>query len=112
DLALVQLTGLLAGTLSSIFLATPLLVDLKMREPAYQAQAERVRARRAKRAAAAQGDASEAVESTDEAALAADLRRERALAAAASVPSRSGKTEARRGRPSGKSSRPTGKRRR
>jgi preprotein translocase subunit SecF len=116
DLALVQLTGLLAGTLSSIFLATPLLVDLKMREPAYQQQAQRVLARRAnqaKRGAAGQGEGAEGVESTDDESLAADLRRERALAAAASTPSRTGKAgDARRGRASGKSARPTGKRRR
>ncbi|MCA1656055.1 MAG: protein translocase subunit SecF, partial [Pseudonocardiaceae bacterium] len=46
DLALVQLTGILAGALSSIALATPLLVDLKMREPRFQQQAARVLARR------------------------------------------------------------------
>src|SRR5690606_5353432 len=34
DLALVQLTGMLAGVVSSVLLATPLLVTFKMREPA------------------------------------------------------------------------------
>ena len=42
DLALVQLTGIIAGALSSIALATPMLVDLKMREPKFQQQARRV----------------------------------------------------------------------
>jgi preprotein translocase subunit SecF len=115
DLALVQLTGLLAGTLSSIFLATPLLVDLKMREPAYQQQAQRVLARRANaaRRSAAEAEGDDEIESTDEDTLAAELRRERALAAAASVPSRTGKSgPARRGRPTGKTARPSGKRRR
>ena len=46
DLALVQLTGTLVGVLSSVALATPLLVDFKMRDPKYQQQAERVRQRR------------------------------------------------------------------
>jgi preprotein translocase subunit SecF len=115
DLALVQLTGLLAGTLSSIFLATPLLVDLKMREPAYQQQAQRVQNRRANlaRRSSAQGESAEGAESTDDEALSADLRRERALAAAASTPSRTGKSgDSRKGRASGRTQRPTGKRRR
>ena len=34
DLALAQFVGLAAGTYSSIFIATPLLADLKEREPA------------------------------------------------------------------------------
>jgi len=46
DLALVQLAGMAIGALSSIFLATPILVDLKMREPKYKQQAARVLARR------------------------------------------------------------------
>ena len=46
DLALVQLTGIIAGALSSIALATPILVDLKMREPKFKEQARRVYARR------------------------------------------------------------------
>ncbi|MGH3923967.1 MAG: protein translocase subunit SecF, partial [Pseudonocardiaceae bacterium] len=48
DLALVQMVGIVAGASSSIFLATPLLVDLTMRRPAYQQQAERVGLRREK----------------------------------------------------------------
>ena len=42
DLALVQLVGILAGALSSLLLATPLLVDLKMRDRRFQEQAARV----------------------------------------------------------------------
>jgi preprotein translocase subunit SecF len=51
---------------------------------------------------------------SDDAELARQLRRERAVAAAASTPSRTGKAAhaAGRGRPAGKSSRPTGKRHR
>ncbi|MCW0212843.1 MAG: protein translocase subunit SecF [Pseudonocardia sp.] len=116
DLALVQMVGIVAGSLSSLLLATPLLVDLKMRDPRYQQQARRVEARRAKQARAQgldpddrQGDGQE---STDDESIAQDLRREKAMSAAASTPAR-----AQRGRPQGKSAqgkagRPTGKRNR
>jgi preprotein translocase subunit SecF len=46
DLALALFVGMAAGAYSSIFIATPLLAQLKMREPAMQAQARRVAARR------------------------------------------------------------------
>lgn len=42
DLALAQFVGLLAGTYSSIFIATPLLVQLKQLDPAVQALDARV----------------------------------------------------------------------
>jgi preprotein translocase subunit SecF len=117
DLALIQLTGMLVGAVSSIFLATPLVVDLKMRDPKYKQQAERVAHRRANLArkaaeAAAQGvdvqdvRDGEDFDPGDDEALAAEVRKERAMAAAASTPSRTPKA-----RPSGKSGRPTGKRR-
>jgi preprotein translocase subunit SecF len=56
DLALVLFVGMLSGTYSSIFIATPVLADLKEREPQYQALAKRIAAkaaspRAAKRAA-------------------------------------------------------------
>jgi preprotein translocase subunit SecF len=59
DLALVLFVGMLSGTYSSIFIATPVLADLKEREPQYQALAKRVSVRAAggraaKRAAKAQ----------------------------------------------------------
>ncbi|HEY7857948.1 MAG TPA: protein translocase subunit SecF [Candidatus Nanopelagicales bacterium] len=47
DLALALFIGTLAGTYSSIFIATPLLAQLKEREPAMKALATRVAARRA-----------------------------------------------------------------
>jgi preprotein translocase subunit SecF len=47
DLALVLFVGLAAGTYSSIFLATPVLAELKEREPEQQALRKRVLARRA-----------------------------------------------------------------
>ncbi len=46
DLALALFVGMAAGAYSSIFIATPLLAQLKMREPAMVAQAKRVAARR------------------------------------------------------------------
>ncbi|WP_407640485.1 protein translocase subunit SecF [Actinokineospora iranica] len=103
DLALVQLTGMLAGVLSSIFLATPLLVDLKMTEPKFKQQAERVALRRANAARKAQAGAVEP-DLTDDESLDGELRREKAYASAASVPVRNPKAgDARRtGRPSGK----------
>ena len=42
DLALALFVGMAAGAYSSIFIATPLLVQLKMRDPAMIAQAKRV----------------------------------------------------------------------
>jgi preprotein translocase subunit SecF len=50
DLALVLFVGLAAGTYSSIFLATPIVADLKEREPEVQALRKRVLARRAAQA--------------------------------------------------------------
>ncbi len=114
DLALVQMVGIISGAYSSIVLATPVVVDLTMRKPAYQQQALRVRQRRenvARRAAGA--TASQQDGPGDEESLAAEQRRERAMAAAASVPTRVGKTGTHgRSRPSGKTGRPSGKKRR
>jgi preprotein translocase subunit SecF len=47
DLSLALFVGLASGAYSSLFLATPLLADLKEREPQYQALSQRVLARRA-----------------------------------------------------------------
>jgi preprotein translocase subunit SecF len=60
DLALVLFVGMLSGTYSSIFIATPVLAQLKEREPQYKALAKRVALREsggrsAKRAAAKAG---------------------------------------------------------
>jgi preprotein translocase subunit SecF len=107
DLALVQLTGMLAGVLSSLFLATPLLVDFKMRDPKFKQQAERVHARRANlaRKATAREVLEDDFDAGDDESLESELRKEKAYAAAASVPSRTPKgtrPQARKGRPSGK----------
>jgi preprotein translocase subunit SecF len=47
DLSLVLFVGMLSGTYSSIFIATPVLADLKEREPQYKELAVRVRRRTA-----------------------------------------------------------------
>jgi preprotein translocase subunit SecF len=65
DLALVLFVGMLSGTYSSIFIATPVLADLKEREPQYKALAKRVSVRAAggraaKRAGAKAGSRSAA----------------------------------------------------
>lgn len=59
DLSLALFIGIAVGTFSSIFIATPLLVQLRMREPEMKAQAERVRRRRASEAAAAEKQGSD-----------------------------------------------------
>ena len=111
DLALVQLTGIFIGALSSIYIATPAAVDLKMRDPKYKAQTARVLARRenlAKKAAAGHvtEDGPDGVETGDDKALDSEIRKEKAYAAAAGVPSRTPKaTDFRRGRPTGKKQR-------
>ncbi len=106
DLALVQLTGMAIGALSSIYIATPAAVDLKMRDPRYKAQAARVRARRDNLARKAGGEVvtgGDVVESNDDESLQAELRKEKAMSAAAGVPSRTGKVSAdARRRPTGK----------
>jgi preprotein translocase subunit SecF len=48
DLALALLIGLASGAYSSIFIATPIVADMKERESTYQALARRVSARQAK----------------------------------------------------------------
>jgi preprotein translocase subunit SecF len=57
DLALVLFVGMLSGTYSSIFIATPVLADLKEREPQYKALAKRVTLRSSGGRAAKRSDA-------------------------------------------------------
>ena len=130
DLALVQLVGIIAGVFSSIFIATPILVDLTMRRPAHRQQAARVAQRRANLArkaasnvpagsAGSEGAGDPAVR--DEPVDVGASRPGRAPAGTSSVPARPGKSapaprgQAARprhgGRPSGKAGRPSGKRR-
>jgi preprotein translocase subunit SecF len=76
DLALVLFVGMLSGTYSSICIATPVLADLKEREPQYKALAKRVAlraagGRAAQRAAAKAGAAAQAGSGTSRRAAAA-----------------------------------------
>jgi preprotein translocase subunit SecF len=59
DISLALFVGIAAGTYSSIFVATPLLVDLRRREPEIVAHTEKILRRRAE--AAAKGETSPAV---------------------------------------------------
>ncbi|MDT3398984.1 protein translocase subunit SecF, partial [Streptomyces sp. B1866] len=54
DISLALFVGLAAGAYSSIFIATPLVAELKEREPRMRALAQRVRAKRASAAAKAE----------------------------------------------------------
>ena len=59
DLSLVLFVGMLSGTYSSIFIATPVLADLKEREPQYKELAVKVRRREAGGRAAQRAQAAE-----------------------------------------------------
>ncbi|MCT2588576.1 protein translocase subunit SecF [Streptomyces sp. N2-109] len=65
DIALSLFIGLSAGTFSSIMIATPVAVDLKLREPAIKEHDERVRLRRSK-AEARGGGQNDALEASEE----------------------------------------------
>ena len=106
DLALVQLVGMVCGVISSLLLATPLLVDVKMRDRRFVAQAERVAARRRKAAAARAGEIEPDEAEPEAAELAttgAAARRGRAPEAPA--PGSSPRPGARPTRPTGKAGR-------
>jgi preprotein translocase subunit SecF len=111
DLGLVLFVGMLSGTYSSIFLAAPVLVDLKNRDPKYRAHTARVYAKRKalaeerrKQEEAKADEPEDAEESTVEAAP--------ALAGSAPRPGArpANRSQARR-RTGGKGGRPGGKRR-
>ena len=116
DLALVQLVGTIVGAASSVLLATPIVVDLAMRNKQWAAQAEKVAARRAKNArrteggdgadAAANGPSTDVLDTREVAAAGAGARRSGGRdgdgGAAAPRPG---------ARPTGRSGRPSGKRR-
>ncbi|MFP5068322.1 protein translocase subunit SecF [Pseudonocardia nantongensis] len=102
DLAIVQLIGMLTGVVSSLFLATPLLVDIKLRDRRIREQADRVAARRARSAAVRNGEAPAEDDTEDDTAVGA-------AAAVPATPSRTAPAPPRPGvRPTGK----TGRRRR
>jgi preprotein translocase subunit SecF len=64
DLALVLFVGMLSGTYSSIFIATPVLADLKEREPQYRDLAAKVKRRLAGGRAAQRAVGTDAVSAT------------------------------------------------
>ena len=105
DLALVQLTGMVVGTFSSIFIATPLLVTLREYKGEVAVHTKRVLARRkaiAQRQSGAPADAAEAPGGG-------------ASAPTVTTPARSvesGKPAGKRGTPPKAGARPTGKRKR
>jgi preprotein translocase subunit SecF len=68
DLALALFVGIAVGTYSSIFIATPVLAQLKEREPAMQALAKRVNARRSGGREASKGAATTESDGEDVAA--------------------------------------------
>jgi preprotein translocase subunit SecF len=103
DIALSLFVGLAAGAYSSIFIATPLVADLKERDPAMKALKKRVLAKRASDAAKAR----QADEEPQDAVTGGDNEPEDAHPAAAGVagPRRQQPSSARnrgRNRPSGK----------
>ena len=108
DLALVLFVGLAAGAYSSLFLATPWLVDLKEREPRYAALKQRVLA---KRAAASKAAAAPAVTDVDEPAPAPAEPAVATAGARASAGSGGGARPQQRRRPAGKPGRPSGSKR-
>ncbi|MFH8290465.1 protein translocase subunit SecF [Streptomyces sp. NPDC018059] len=101
DISLSLFVGLAAGAYSSIFIATPLVADLKEREPAMKALKKRVLAKRT--AAAAKGESLDTEEPVGE-----DGDEPQDVPAAAGVVGSQRRTQQPRNRGRG---RPTGKRR-
>jgi preprotein translocase subunit SecF len=105
DLAIVQLVGILVGTYSSIFFATPLLVSMRERTELVRAHTRRVQNRR-RGAAGKTAPAADAIEATEPATVAAS--RPAATSALASTqvapekPAPGAKPIRPTGRPSGK----------
>ncbi len=128
DLALVLFVGMLAGAYSSLFIATPLLVDSKMLEPRYKAQARRVLAKRsgedagakasrrqARRAAVAKGTADtvvDEVEDLPEDDIMVDVDDAELAGSAPRPGARAGARGSRRQRPAGRPGRAGGAKRR
>ena len=108
DLALALFVGLAAGAYSSLFLATPLLADLKEREPRFQTLTSRVTAKRSNEAAPVRlSDLSANAPGEDAAAAAGDAPPVTAAPTATATAVRRPPPPRRR-----KGSRPSGKKRR
>jgi preprotein translocase subunit SecF len=113
DLGLALFVGLIASTYSSIFFATPIVVELKEREPQYKALAQRVEFRRAREAGGQAPVRAGAPSRTTATTAAADEAEEAdfeapvitttaARPAARQQPPRPAKPKSKGGRPSGK----------
>src|SRR6202034_2712738 len=74
DLALVLFVGMLSGTYSSIFIATPVLADLKERQPEYKDLAVKVKRRLAGGRRAADAGSTAAPSAVAEAGTATPVR--------------------------------------
>ncbi|HVQ49505.1 MAG TPA: protein translocase subunit SecF, partial [Mycobacterium sp.] len=98
DLALVQLVGIIVGTYSSIFFATPLLVSLRERTDLVRTHTRRVLNRRKPTKATEAGEDAESAEAVAAASVAAKPAPEKPAPGAR--PARP--TASRTGRPSGK----------
>ncbi|HEX5493634.1 MAG TPA: protein translocase subunit SecF [Mycobacteriales bacterium] len=117
DLALVLFVGLAVGAYSSLFLATPILCDLKEREPQYAALRKRVMAKAASASAkaAAVAELNDRAGSDDEdAALAPGNAEPAGVVAASTTPRPGARPQNRRPRPQQRKGggRPAAKRRR
>ncbi|MFE3253680.1 protein translocase subunit SecF [Streptomyces sp. NPDC059209] len=104
DISLSLFVGLAAGAYSSIFIATPLVADLKEREPSIKALKKRVLAKR--KAAAAKGEAPDFSDESPDEPRGAEPEdgepSERDIPPAAAVAGPRGHGGRGRGRPSGK----------
>jgi len=108
DLALVQLTGMVVGTFSSIFIATPLLVTLREYKGEVAVHTKRVLARRKAIAQRQSGAPADAAEAPGGGASAPTVT----TPARPARPVRSGKPAGKRDTPPKAGARPTGKRKR
>jgi preprotein translocase subunit SecF len=102
DLAIVQLVGILVGTYSSIFFATPLLVSMRERTDMVRAHTRRVQNRR--RGASAKAATTETASTGPATAAAASFARTASTEVAPDKPVPGAKPNRPTGRPSGKRS--------
>ncbi|GAB3704816.1 protein translocase subunit SecF [Mariniluteicoccus flavus] len=72
DLGLALFVGMIAGAYSSVFIATPLLVDMKEREPAMREHRERIQRRQTRRRRTGDATTEDVSEPTNEELAAAD----------------------------------------
>ncbi len=90
DLALVLFVGMLTGGFSSLFLSTPLLIDMRNREPAIRDHNRKVAAKRAAQAESSQAADEPAADDLDDAEEVSDDEpaetKEKVLSSVASAP--------------------------